>query len=431
MNNSNKYDPFEKMIQEKIDSMESSYNQSWENISKKMDKIDRLKKLKKWGLISIVSFALISLVTIGLLEQSQKTVSPITKTQKSNVQSIIDSSHKIEIENIIIPSNKTKDKQIISKNIHSKPENNSYETDHHTISESTNTIEEEITTNKKDEIVSLPVRNDEFIVENNESIVEKSDTVLVISTNRSNFCAGDTLEFSISAYNSRKLEWYINNTFHSNNGDGKFVLTGSGSLSFKLIAITELDTLISNSVDILIEDVSDIQISFQEIEQSQVTRHSFSALSTTVLDGTYFWDFGDNNHSIEEIGNHYYQNNGIYLVSLEYTSKMGCTNKVNKSIDVKKKTNLLAPNSFTPNGDGLNDYFMPEGLKISGNPFDLSIFNKRGQMVFNSKNTSNAWDGFNQTTGQKCENDNYIWLVQTTNENGEPEQYRGSIFLFK
>ena len=80
------------MIQEKIDSMESSYNQSWENISKKMDKIDRLKKLKKWGLISIVSFALISLVTIGLLEQSQKTVSPITKTQKSNVQSIIDSS---------------------------------------------------------------------------------------------------------------------------------------------------------------------------------------------------------------------------------------------------------------------------------------------------------------------------------------------------
>ena len=110
---------------------------------------------------------------------------------------------------------------------------------------------------------------------------------------------------------------------------------------------------------------------------------------------------------------------------------MGCTIKVNKSIDVKKKTNLLAPNSFTPNGDGLNDYFMPEGLKISGNPFELSIFNKRGQMVFNSKNTSNAWDGFNQTTGQKCKNDNYIWLVQTTNENGEPEQYRGSIFLFK
>ena len=430
MNNSNKYDPFEKMIQEKIDSMESSYNQSWENISKKMDKIDRLKKLKKWGLISILSFGLISLLTIGLLEQSQKTVSPITKTQKSNVQSIIDSSHKIEIENIITLSNKTKDKQIKSENIHSKTENNNYKADH-TISESTASIEEEITTTKKDEIVSLPVRNDEFIVESNESIVEKIDSILIISTNSSNFCAGDTLEFSISACNSRKLEWYINNTFHSNNKDGKFVLTGSGSLSFKLIAITEIDTLISNSVDILIEDVSDIQISFQEIEESQVTRHSFSAVSTTVLDGTYFWDFGDDNHSIEEIGNHYYQNNGIYMVSLEYTSKVGCSNKINKSIDVNKKTNLLAPNSFTPNGDGLNDYFMPEGLKISGNPFDLSIFNKRGQMVFNSKNISNAWDGFNQKTGQKCKNDNYIWLVQTTNENGEPEQYKGSIFLFK
>ena len=142
------------MIQEKIDSMESSYNQSWENISKKMDKIDRLKKLKKWGLISIVSFALISLVTIGLLEQSQKIVSPITKTQKSNVQSIIDSSHKIEIENIITLSNKTKDKQIKSENIHSKTENNNYKADH-TISESTASIEEEITTTKKDEIITI------------------------------------------------------------------------------------------------------------------------------------------------------------------------------------------------------------------------------------------------------------------------------------
>ena len=75
--------------------------------------------------------------------------------------------------------------------------------------------------------------------------------------------------------------------------------------------------------------------------------------------------------------------------------------------------------------------FLLGGLKISGNKFTLSVFNKRGQQVFSTQDASYPWDGVNQKTGEKCQNDPYIWIVQLINENGEPEQYKGSIFLFK
>ena len=46
---------------------------------------------------------------------------------------------------------------------------------------------------------------------------------------------------------------------------------------------------------------------------------------------------------------------------------------------------ILVPNTFTPNGDGINDVFMPEGIKISGLPFELVIFNKSGKLFFQLK----------------------------------------------
>ena len=428
MNSPNKYDPFEKMIQKKIDSMENSYKQSWENLSRKMDKIDRQKKLKKLGLISILSFGLISILIIGVRKPSAETISHINKNKKNNVQPIVDSSNKIE--NIIEPIIKTNDKQIISNNNNSTFEKNTSKIDNN-ISKSTIIIEDKNTTNKEDQILSLPVRNNKYIIEKNESIIEKSDSVLTISTNSINLCVGDTLEFSISDCKSQKLEWYVNNKFHSNESNEKFILDKPGTLKFELRSITEKDTLISNSIEIIIEDVSDLKISFERTEENQITKYYFNALSSNNLAGDFYWDFGNNKTSNEKYAENFYRKNGTYNVSLDYTSKFGCNKKVFTSIDVFKKTNLLAPNSFTPNSDGTNDFFMPEALKTNGKPFTLKIYNKNGQLIFESKNASNPWDGINQNNGQKCKIDNYIWLVNTINDNGEAEQFKGTILILK
>ncbi|HZX61787.1 MAG TPA: gliding motility-associated C-terminal domain-containing protein [Bacteroidales bacterium] len=68
------------------------------------------------------------------------------------------------------------------------------------------------------------------------------------------------------------------------------------------------------------------------------------------------------------------------------------------------------PNAFTPNGDGLNDYF-----RIIGTPtenitkYNFRIFNRWGQMVFNTNNIEEAWDG--KSNGQYCPAGVYVWEI--------------------
>jgi gliding motility-associated-like protein len=425
----NQYDPFEKMIQEKFDSMENSYNQSWNDLSKKIDKIERNKRLKKWGFISLLCIGLVTVFTINFNETASFKEKSITENKIPKAESFSAPSDKINVENTNEPIAKGKNKEIIiNKDLISKK---NYDQIKNTANQSKKNIEELTPFNHKNEVSNMPIENNEFQVEKVETIIKKRDSVLFISTTSQNFCTGDTLDIVFSSCNDCQLEWYINNEFHSNNSDGKVVLTGSGKLSFKLLAITSLDTLVSNSIDVFVEDVSDIKISNQEITESQITNYYFSAVSSSNLIGNYFWDFGDKNTSTLENPKNHFKDNGNYTISLVYTSIMGCSKKVYKTIEIIKPTKLLAPNSFTPNGDGLNDDFMPEELKLSGNNFTLTIYNKRGQQVFSTQDASYPWDGVNQKTGEKCQNDPYIWIVQMINESGEPEHYKGSIFLFK
>jgi gliding motility-associated-like protein len=121
--------------------------------------------------------------------------------------------------------------------------------------------------------------------------------------------------------------------------------------------------------------------------------------------------------------------NGNYKVLLGYTSIEGCYQNIEKSIEITSNFDILAPNSFTPNGDGRNDEFMPEGLKTKGQPFEMKIFDRTGEIIFITKNANNGWNGFNQTTGSKSGSDNYLWVVEIKEENGKVSLFKGSLLL--
>ena len=68
------------------------------------------------------------------------------------------------------------------------------------------------------------------------------------------------------------------------------------------------------------------------------------------------------------------------------------------------------PNAFTPNGDGLNDYFRILGLPPENiTQFNIQIFNRWGQVVFSSKDILEGWDG--TMKGEFCPEGNYIWVI--------------------
>jgi gliding motility-associated-like protein len=95
--------------------------------------------------------------------------------------------------------------------------------------------------------------------------------------------------------------------------------------------------------------------------------------------------------------------------------------------------NFFVPNTFSPNGDGVNDYFIINGVGLNVIP-SITIYNRWGQIVFQKSNfapnsASSAWDGtFN---GQPAPPDVYIYTIQILCNNATLIPYHGNVTLIR
>ena len=99
------------------------------------------------------------------------------------------------------------------------------------------------------------------------------------------------------------------------------------------------------------------------------------------------------------------KNTGEYFVKV--TDNFGCIGSDDTKVKRRCGVQLHIPNSFTPNADGINDIFVPVGLDIE--TYRISIYNRWGQLVFNSNNLTEGWDGnFNN---KPAESGVYIYKI--------------------
>lgn len=74
-----------------------------------------------------------------------------------------------------------------------------------------------------------------------------------------------------------------------------------------------------------------------------------------------------------------------------YSFPQNCNETVSIAIEIGFDVNLYIPNSFTPNGDYDNEILVYRGDNIID--FDFSIFNRWGELMFQTNNLSEFWDG--------------------------------------
>ena len=95
--------------------------------------------------------------------------------------------------------------------------------------------------------------------------------------------------------------------------------------------------------------------------------------------------------------------------------------------------NFFVPNSFSPNGDGVNDHFIINGVGLNVIP-SITIYNRWGQIVFQKSNfaansAADAWDGtFN---GQPAPSDVYVYTIQILCDNATLIPYHGNVTLIR
>ena len=101
---------------------------------------------------------------------------------------------------------------------------------------------------------------------------------------------------------------------------------------------------------------------------------------------------------------------------------------ISNSVSVEKPYALYSPNAFSPDGDGINDFF-----KVSGQgmiDFVIQIYNRWGQMVYKSTDLSQGWDG--TFKGKNLPTGSYVYKIKTSKYGVEQKLVKsGSIALVR
>lgn len=160
--------------------------------------------------------------------------------------------------------------------------------------------------------------------------------------------------------------------------------------------------------------------------QSDTLVNFYSNISDSVL----FWDFGDGTTSIESNPIHEYNDTGSYTVALIVINEIGCIDTIVQqiSVTIEDPYNFFIPNSFTPDGDGVNDVFIGRGENVK--TFEMYIYNRWGQLIYLTDNFAKSWNGKTKNENEAIE-DVYTYLMKIINTREEAYIYRGLVSLIR
>lgn len=135
----------------------------------------------------------------------------------------------------------------------------------------------------------------------------------------------------------------------------------------------------------------------------------------------YTWNTGEHTETISV------RHPGRY--SLQLINAHGCSST--EAVEVNKDCYIDIPNAFTPNNDGVNDYFFPRQLlsaKLSR--FRMQVFNRWGQCIFETNRVDGrGWDG--RFNGKEQPGGVYIYQIEAEIDGRHQERYEGNVTLLR
>jgi gliding motility-associated-like protein len=157
---------------------------------------------------------------------------------------------------------------------------------------------------------------------------------------------------------------------------------------------------------------------------------SFSDMSSGAV--SWIWSFGfDDSASVLQNPTYTFQDTGTFMTQLIVTNQYGCQDDVTIPIRMNPDYAVFIPNAFTPNGDGINDFFFPQGVGINLARFTMYIFDRWGNQIYRTDTWPGGWDGTVQGTSRPCQQDTYVYKISTMDPEGAKKVYIGSINLVR
>ncbi len=241
-------------------------------------------------------------------------------------------------------------------------------------------------------------------------------------------CAPLTVSFQNNSAGGQSFEWDFGDgtTFTGSTPPPKIFATG-GIYTVTLIATDPNTCNVTDTIRRRVYAVPSPAAAF--------TYSPFPSMENTptrFINGTtgavrYQWSFGDGATSTDVDPIHQYATTGINTVCLIATNQFGCVDTLCQPVQSIVVSAVDVPNAFTPNGDGRNDRVYVRGFGIV--KLNFRIYNRWGQLVFQSTDQTIGWDGYFK--GRLQPMDAYGYVVDVEFNNGERVTKKGDITLLR
>jgi large repetitive protein len=152
---------------------------------------------------------------------------------------------------------------------------------------------------------------------------------------------------------------------------------------------------------------------------------------------SYYWNFGDpaaltgSNTSILVNPSHSYSYVGSYAVNLVATSNRGCSDTARLIVEITPDFAVYIPNTFTPDGNGVNDIFQPLGVGIDEENYRLDIYDRWGENIFTSNSFRKGWDGTVKGGSKIAQQGVYTYKMLVTDTRGTKHPYVGHVTVLR
>ncbi|HSU29441.1 MAG TPA: T9SS type B sorting domain-containing protein [Chitinophagaceae bacterium] len=249
---------------------------------------------------------------------------------------------------------------------------------------------------------------------------------------RTIYCPGDPSNAVMSVPNSlTSVQWFKNNTLIP--GATNFTYQpATGSTGYYWAQVTQFGCTDSTRQHVI--TISPLpKVNFELNRDIQCLNLPIPIKNTTRITTneslTYTWKFGDGTLSTDPDVIKTYTSTGDFNIKLIATSVLGgCTDSTQKVITILEKCYNYLPSAFTPNGDNLNDYFMPilvgeKRLKR------FAVYNRYGNMIFSTTKEGVGWNG--EYLGIKQDSAVFVWLLEFINNDNSVTVEKGVVTLIR
>lgn len=142
------------------------------------------------------------------------------------------------------------------------------------------------------------------------------------------------------------------------------------------------------------------------------------------------WNFKDldSNVSFQPNPVRVFPETGNYDVGLSVTNVFGCADSIVKKLIVEEEFSLYIPNSFSPSKkDGSNDLFIPIGMGLLHESFEMHIFDRWGNEIYYTNDISKGWDG--TVKSMIAQQDVYVYKISVKDRKMRTKIFTGHITL--